>query len=727
MPQEAQFDKEKAAAFLESDEFKKLAPPAQQSVITRMRELAAPASAAFDWSKDFHASPTLRDVGEPRAHAIINPQGKTGYVGQSKLQSALAAGGRHAPALQAKSKGYEATEMLPAIGGTVGGMLTAETGPGAIAGAIAGGAMGRAAEHLIKEKVYGEKPPVTVTEGLVDVGKAGLEQGAYELGGQVAGRVVGTMARPVTKALKGIDAAPVRRLAQWATGTGAKLTEKEAAEQTTKYGEQVAKTGAANAAEAEKAAAKNLALGERHTAASRKAFRANLDAITEHSEATAKVDALNAAKQEQVTHRAALAQQVESSSNAIGQELKRTEGQARAKGGTMFDMVRSAVKDDAVEASPLTASVRDAERNIIKGSSENIKQFREILDRGAEQTVQSSLGAIEPGTSLYRRLVSEGAITPPKPLTFSELHGFYSELGDRLAAHNLPGDVYQAVKSVRNAIGEQMDTLAERNGVLPQLRAAKQYWSEFMETFHNTDALKNSGSPAAHALKASDAGYYLAPFLSKAGGRGTESLKAYNPELAKSIEQAVRDYREMDGLPKKFTPKEAPAPPKMSSLPKPPRRIEAKVTSTPEFPKIDPAQIKKDAIEAMAHPMRKVNFWDIAAVPGGVVELVRGGVPYAWAYPMLKHGTGRLLEKPAVLEWLAKPSVKDFEVLRALPNEAQSQARQQISQLLREEAAKGNRIDIGPAMSAFLRGGGVSRMPAPPTRTPPPQPLTQSQ
>jgi hypothetical protein len=98
-----------------------------------------------------------------------------------------------------------AVSQLPAAGGVVGGLVGAltgaETGPGAIipatVGAGAGGAAGEAAKQSLTEKFHPEDAKMGPIETGVRIAGEGVLQGANELGGQVAGRTVGKLIRPI--------------------------------------------------------------------------------------------------------------------------------------------------------------------------------------------------------------------------------------------------------------------------------------------------------------------------------------------------------------------------------------------------------------------------------------------------------------------------------------------------------------------------------------------------
>lgn len=107
------------------------------------------------------------------------------------------------------------SNMLPAAGGLAGGLIGAgagaPSGPGAIAtgagGATLGGAGGEAARQLIR-RAMGWDAPETSMAAAKAIAVEGGKQGAYELGGQVVGRLGKAMAPKVAE----VAMAPGKRL-----------------------------------------------------------------------------------------------------------------------------------------------------------------------------------------------------------------------------------------------------------------------------------------------------------------------------------------------------------------------------------------------------------------------------------------------------------------------------------------------------------------------------------
>jgi hypothetical protein len=97
--------------------------------------------------------------------------------------------------------------------------------------------------------------------------------------------------------------------------------------------------------------------------------------------------------------------------------------------------------------------------------------------------------------------------------TYEDLQGYYSELGKELSKGTLPGDIYHAYDTLHEAIGGEMQRIANEHGQGEALYDARNYWRRMKQTF---------GKP----FSASDA--------------ATKTLKTSAPDIASADEQANR-------------------------------------------------------------------------------------------------------------------------------------------------------------------------------------------
>jgi hypothetical protein len=344
--------------------------------------------------------------------------------------------------------------------------------------------------------------------------------------------------------------------------------------------------------------------------------------------------------------------------------------------------------------------VRYAEKNLISGSAENIKQFRELVKKGEGEEVQlggAASGGVGPGHLLYQQLQDAGVIPATENLTFRELQGYYTELGQKLAGGNLPGDVYRAVKYVREQLGNQMNDMAAKGNALADLNRAKAYWRNYEDTFHNMRPVSQGGSPVARVLRAdpSDPGFVAAPLTGKASARAVAMLSKYDPDLAQVAAQIARDTETAKKLPSSVKVKAAPEAPEPTTArqlqkPTPPESI-----PTPEAPDLarDVTTARQAKILKISSGLRSVSGWDLASIIGGGVQLSRGELPTALGVTLLRHGVGRWLDKPEVIDWLSQPTSRDIELLKNFSSKDQGTIQQGITQTLVKQARSGTSID----------------------------------
>lgn len=470
--------------------------------------------------------------------------------------------------------------------------------------------------------------------------------------------------RPTARMIRGTPEA-LRSAARGSLNIGKRMVQREA-----------------QAAISERAAAK-----AKQAAANAEIREQNLRRLADHAEDSRAVEEINQAGEEAVTKRAELASSIEQQSLELGKRVKALEGKVRQQGSQMFEEVAQATEGESIPASELASVVSYAEENLIRGSQESIKQFRDITRRGGEvDSLSDLMHAAE-----------------ESPLGFSDLQGYYTEMGEKLASGSIPGDVYRAVKFVRDNIGRQMMQMAEKHGMGGRLTEARAFWRQYEQTFHDMRAVAQGGSPVARAVRAQDPSYMAAPFLGKAATRARGLLQAYDPALAQSASKLSEDFSQMQKLPRKFTPKEAPDAPRLR----------------PEKPEVPPTDVlerikgkRREEILKVSRSMRHLNMWDVASLSGGLYEMSRGMVPHAFALIALKRGIGVVLDHPRVIEWLSKPTESDFRALSKLPEADRMAVQDAIAEVLENQSRKGQPIVITPPLQRFLgvRGDSPSQL-----------------
>jgi hypothetical protein len=528
-------------------------------------------------------------------------------------------------------------------------------------------------------------------------------------------------------------------------GIGPKMAERTATEAMGEHAESVAATQEANAAKLAKhetavskiqarQAQLDAQAAEASTAATREMVKkqsasyaetehTNQLAAAEHAEEVQRINNLNKAGEEAVGERSRLGQQITDNSTQLNPEIKSLEQRVRAEGQAKYQAVSAATEGDTIPATKLSDAVNHANKNLIQGTPESIKQFNDLLQKGEPQDVATSVGTATPGTPLYETLVREGAIQPTESLAFRDLQGYYTELGQKMMAQNIPGDVYRALKYVRDEVGKEMQAMAERHGAGDVLNDARAHWRQYEQTFHDMRPVARGGSPVARALRAADPGYTAAPFLGKSAARAVDMLDKYDPNTAMRAARIASDYDRMSGLPRKFTPKEVPEAPavKLPKIYEKPEPQQAKQLEVPKAP--EPAQPEsapdlgkaiQEAREArvgkISSNLRSVSGWDVASVSGGLYQIARGELPSAFGITVLRHGIGAVLDHPSVVRWLSAPTREDFAAFDRIPSEQRAAVQQAVTDVYVKQAQTGKPLQLNDAARRFLTPAQVKQI-----------------
>ena len=240
------------------------------------------------------------------------------------------------------------------------------------------------------------------------------------------------------------------------------------------------------------------------------------------------------------------------------------------------------LKDEPLSSPAIAETVDVAEKKFLQGSPESIKQFRDLMN-----WMKADEGMID---------TSGGAKSKLKPITWDEARTHYSALGDRMFSGDLPGNVRQAIRFVRDeGLGKQLRAGAERAGALPQYESLLHDWSNFENDWKDASSVTlGGGSPLARALKA-PSGATLAPqVLGKTGDLLMQRLGKYidaggSPTTAAALRKLNAESKSL---------------PKIKS-PELPPRPKSPVTPAP----IDPVALRKKILTQYA--ARPVSWWDI--------------------------------------------------------------------------------------------------------------------
>lgn len=414
-------------------------------------------------------------------------------------------------------------------------------------------------------------------------------------------------------------------------------------------------------------------------------------------------------------------------SQKLGERVKDLDVKVRAEAGGKYGVVRSAVRDDlGVPLKDLGEDARHAESNILKGSSENIKQFRELARKSAEEQSgpHTNIGFdIYPGSPLFDRLLSEGAIDTGGNITFDQLQGYSSEIGSKLAKGGLQGDVYQALKYLKGKIDAAKTIIAERNGVGVQLREADSFWHQYMDTFYDSDS---AVAKVRESVGSVDPEYYADPFTKgKAGDVAIgklKQLKTQHSADASAVADLARNLRsahgELSGIktgtvkpvdpPARVSPKDIEPPKPVATKPVP-----KETASQPKAPTAkDITDTKRQKILEKGQSFAELRPRDAYVVAGPLIAGLLGnhwlaGLVSGLGIEGAVKGVGYALSRPRIVEWIAKPTPADLAAIEKLPEPTRTAMRTELKKIVDQEKSSGRNIQVDPAIERLISQAGV--------------------
>lgn len=224
-------------------------------------------------------------------------------------------------------------------------------------------------------------------------------------------------------------------------------------------------------------------------------------------------------------------------------------------------------------------------------------------------------------------------------VSFRDLHGMYSELGQELYNRDLPGDSYQAVKAARDFIGDKMKGMADEEGKGEDFSEAQKNWAKYENTFNNNKGAAAGGSPIAKALRSRDpvTGALRPDFVrdaltnDKTYKVAKELLNRF-PEsqpLVAKLDALKQAHDAAKSAPKQAMEKGAPVSqlPSMKQMPEP-----------PQAESFDPEEWRKDQVQKGAIGWQRMSPMDFK--------------PFRLPFSAARVGLGHLLAQPAMQKYV---------------------------------------------------------------------------
>jgi hypothetical protein len=390
--------------------------------------------------------------------------------------------------------------------------------------------------------------------------------------------------------------------------------------------------------------------------------------------------------------KAALDAKHETLTTALDQNVKATEKAVHENLQRRWNEFDSKMAGATADLAPVQDAIRYAHDDILRGSKEKIGIFNSILAEGespqeqalsqasvyrgpaggaAAGSLKELLGSRYSDPNVVRRLISqlgeetvsqgqalskEAKIRAQADVPFKDARGYWTELGRKLFAGNMLGDVYYAVKHVYDSLGQSIEKLIEKAGLSDEYSSLKKEWSSYMKTFHDMGSIATGGSPLARIVRAQDPGFVSQAVEGKAGQRAVRMLAKYkdfgaDPKLASEL-RSVADQRKSLRVPRAGR---AELPPEEKAVPK---YGEPKPPELPkEIGKFDPEEVRRQGVKQTAREWRRPSAWWDLMMP--LYGLMRMNPELIFA-PLERRILARMIEHPKLVEWIAKSSPEEL-------------------------------------------------------------------
>jgi len=533
-----------------------------------------------------------------------------------------------------------------------------------------------------------------------------------------------TMQGKTAKIVTGIENAPqtaaelTRKGSKIAAGVGPQRTTAKLAEEY-KAGTEEAEIKQREANEAAEAA--NREKVEKHATARRAALKKQEEQNAQHVSDVEEVRQRNEAATKAQGRRQQLANQINDESAQVGEQLVAERARVKTQ---VVDKKYSAVrertsKDPGVAPQELADELKQIQEKYVKGSPESIRQVNDILRRAKEEaeaeegslTVNSREFNPHTDPVAWASFKAQGLVEdaePPANLTFNDLQGYSSELGKQIKNFDFNrygGDVYQALKHVKEAIDDYKYEIADRNGAGDLLRDADKTYFEYSQTFYDTpgataETIKNVGNRL-------DAQHIAQPFLrGKTAARSIADIRRYNPGLADRIEALRKlngEYLAIKPEQLKQTP--APEPPKPVEMPARPELEAPKQIEKPNVPTIEDVKARKTKeLQQSLSEAQRFTRYDIATLGNTGLGTLLG---FATGHPIVgaiagfvsRKALAHAMNRPAVIEWLSRPEPEDIAIIKKLSPEGHDALAGAVKDVVDEARAHSQSVKLDPSVA----------------------------
>ena len=290
----------------------------------------------------------------------------------------------------------------------------------------------------------------------------------------------------------------------------------------------------------------------------------------------------------------------------------------------------------------------------------------------------------------------EARIQKGDSFTYEDLQGYYSELNRELSKGNLPGDVYTAYDTLHEAIGDEMQRIADSQGQGAQLTDARNYWRRMKQTFGKP---YNPNDAATATMEKSSPEFMRA----EEQANRLRLLGSFDPEIPK-VDANIQNLRKGAaklGEPKPIRDVVKPLSdaPETKALPE---YGEPRGSVPFEKPRVSTRAIREQKLDQWTSGESQLSKFQVRSLVGGGLGAVIGAV--------FDHGTGatvggiagsvfgptvigRLVELPSVREWLTRPPAGELETLQKLPSADRIKLTDGLAKMIPQAQAAGIKVD----------------------------------
>lgn len=499
--------------------------------------------------------------------------------------------------------------------------------------------------------------------------------------------------------------------------------------------------------EAEKAnrAAKIDAL--KNTQKAERKYRDQVEEVREHNEAVLRDRAKRVDAQKKL----------DSSSKELDDKIAEAQKKAKSEDDAAWDAWRAKIGNTKVNLDPVTSTIKAQEdkmnpqqvaefRDILK-QAEKSGSGADVLNKAAQQAFGANYDAMTPqqktviDSDFAQRGVNLAAGgVPDTPI--SKLHGWKTQLEEAVRSDRA-GNIKYAIGQVLDSVRTLEEDVSKQAGADKELAKARALHGPYVDTFRNP---QTTPSTAANYVRSRVTPNFtkdtrLEAYITRLGGYDPSIPKLVNhiDNLQEGLKSLPKDAPLRDQIkpypprpeastpPNLKTPERAPLPdrpvPVKPAEVKPPERT-APPDRPQEVPQPEAPNLQAENAQFIADKLRaygKYGQWVVRLLFGGGMAVLMKGKSPEFGGDLLLGSIGvnvltHALRSPRVLDWLAKPSTEDMQMIANLPPEDAAKLREAIGKLAEEEREKDPKAAqtrISPIMAAWLAGGKAAQPPSP--------------